>query len=125
MELIVPTSSYNRGYLLGSIPTAFVAGKFLKGIDLRDYGSGTVSGSMIWSILSLDPLSCCIFDMIKGAGPVWVSLALEQNSVTAASAGLAAIAVMIGRYSWDLLEAGVKPFLGILIVLSLQVLYGC
>ena len=36
------------GYLLGSIPSGYLAGKWIKGIDLRNYGSGTVSGSMVW-----------------------------------------------------------------------------
>ncbi len=36
------------GYLLGSIPSGYLAGKWIKGIDLREYGSGTVSGSMVW-----------------------------------------------------------------------------
>jgi len=35
-------------YLLGSIPSGYLAGKWIKGIDLREYGSGTVSGSMVW-----------------------------------------------------------------------------
>jgi glycerol-3-phosphate acyltransferase PlsY len=36
------------GYLFGSIPSGYLAGKWLKGIDLRLYGSGTVSASMVW-----------------------------------------------------------------------------
>jgi len=32
-------------YLVGSIPTSYLAGRWLKGIDLRRYGSGTVSGT--------------------------------------------------------------------------------
>jgi len=36
------------GYLAGSIPTAYLAGRWIKGIDLRNYGSGTVSASMVW-----------------------------------------------------------------------------
>jgi glycerol-3-phosphate acyltransferase PlsY len=34
------------GYLISSIPTGYLAGKWLKGMDLRRYGSGTFSGSM-------------------------------------------------------------------------------
>ncbi len=36
------------GYFFGSIPSGYLAGKWIKGIDLRQYGSGTVSGSMVW-----------------------------------------------------------------------------
>jgi len=40
------------GYFLGSIPSGYLAGKWVKGIDLRNYGSGTVSGSMVWEHVS-------------------------------------------------------------------------
>ncbi len=36
------------GYLMGSIPTSYLAGRWLKGIDLRRYGSGTVSGTGVY-----------------------------------------------------------------------------
>ena len=35
-------------YLLGSVPTSYVAGRLVKGVDIRDYGSGTVSGSNVF-----------------------------------------------------------------------------
>ncbi|MRR32737.1 acyl-phosphate--glycerol-3-phosphate O-acyltransferase, partial [bacterium] len=35
-------------YLFGSIPTAYLAGRWSKGIDIRHYGSGTGSGSMVY-----------------------------------------------------------------------------
>ena len=33
-------------YLLGSIPTAYLAGRLLRGVDIRDYGSGNVGGTI-------------------------------------------------------------------------------
>ena len=39
-------------YLIGSIPTAYLVVRWLKGIDLRQYGSGTISGSMVWKHVS-------------------------------------------------------------------------
>ena len=33
------------GYLLGSIPSGYLAGRWLKGIDLRTIGSGNVGAS--------------------------------------------------------------------------------
>ncbi|HOX10011.1 MAG TPA: glycerol-3-phosphate 1-O-acyltransferase PlsY [Candidatus Omnitrophota bacterium] len=32
-------------YLVGSIPTSFLVGKYLKGIDIREYGSGNVGAT--------------------------------------------------------------------------------
>jgi len=54
-------------YLLGSIPTAIIAARFTRGIDIREHGSGNVGGTnalrtLGWKI----GLSVMIFDIIKG-----------------------------------------------------------
>lgn len=41
--LIVVAMTYS--YLVGSIPTAYLAGRLVKGIDIRQYGSGNVGSS--------------------------------------------------------------------------------
>jgi glycerol-3-phosphate acyltransferase PlsY len=106
-------------YLIGSIPTAFLAGKWLKGIDLRQYGSGTVSGSMVWEHVgkwALFPVG--IFDVLKGAIPVWISLAVGLSANSAAWVGLCAV---LG-HNWPVFlkfhgGRGLSPFLGMLLVL--------
>jgi len=40
------------GYLFGSIPTAYLTARWTKRMDLRQYGSGTVSGSMVYEHVS-------------------------------------------------------------------------
>ena len=35
-------------YLLGSVSSAYLAGRWLGGKDLRQYGSGNLGGSMVW-----------------------------------------------------------------------------
>lgn len=106
-------------YLIGSIPTAFLAGKWLKGIDLRQYGSGTVSGSMVWEHVgkwALFPVG--IFDVLKGAMPVWISLTVGLSANSAAWVGLCAVLC----HNWPIFlkfhgGRGLSPFLGILLVL--------
>lgn len=79
-------------YLLGSVPLAYFIGKWVKGIDLREYGSGNVgmtnlvaSTSVWWGIPVL------IFDLGKGAIGVlaarWLGLPLWMQSIV----GMAAI----------------------------------
>ena len=34
------------GYLLGSMPNGYLAGRWLKGIDLRDCGSGSTGATL-------------------------------------------------------------------------------
>ena len=106
-------------YLIGSIPTAYLAGKWLKGIDLREYGSGTVSASMVWEHVekwALFPVG--IFDILKGAIPIWIALALQLTEQQIALIGMAAV---LG-HNWSVFlnfHGGrcLSPFLGVLFVL--------
>ena len=107
------------GYLLGSIPSGYLAGKWLKGIDLRQYGSGTVSGSMVWEhVAKWAVIPVGLFDIFKGALPTWLGLRLGMGEVVAMLAGFAA---MIG-HNWPIYlnfhgGRGFSPFLGELLVL--------
>jgi glycerol-3-phosphate acyltransferase PlsY len=106
------------GYLFGSIPTGYLAGKWIKGIDLRQYGSGTVSGSMVYehiSIWAVIPVG--LFDIFKGALPTWLGIELGGGMVVAVLAGLAAV---IG-HNWPVYlnftgGRGLSPFMGMLLV---------
>jgi glycerol-3-phosphate acyltransferase PlsY len=106
-------------YLLGSIPTAYVVGRWLKGLDLRHYGSGTVSGSMVfehvarWAVVPVG-----LFDMAKAALPAWLAVRLGLSLPVAAAAGLAAVA----GHNWPIFlnfagGRGLGTFLGVLLVI--------
>ena len=43
--------SFVFAYLLGSIPTSFLMGKLIKGIDIREYGSGNVGATNALRVL--------------------------------------------------------------------------
>jgi len=106
------------GYLLGSIPSAYLAGRLLKGIDLRRYGSGTVSGTGVyyhvskWAVVAVG-----LFDIAKAAFPTWLGLRLGFGLPVALAAGLAAV---VG-HDWPLCLGfkggrGISPFMGALAV---------
>ena len=83
------------GYLLGSIPSGYLAGKWIKGIDLRQYGSGTISGSMVWEhVAKWAIIPVGLFDIFKGALPTWLGIHLGMGEVPAMLAGFSA---MIGH----------------------------
>jgi glycerol-3-phosphate acyltransferase PlsY len=107
------------GYLLGSIPTAYLVGKWLRNLDLRHYGSGTVSGSMVfehvarWAVVPVG-----LFDMAKAALPAWLAMQLGLGQAVAAAAGLAAVA----GHNWPVFLSftggrGLGAFMGVLLVI--------
>lgn len=54
-------------YLLGSIPTSYIVGKILKGIDLRDHGSGNLGAANTFRILGAKAaIPVLIIDIGKG-----------------------------------------------------------
>ncbi len=60
-------------YLMGSIPTAYLMGRWTKGVDIRQYGSGNVGATNAMRVLGkpLGILTLCI-DILKGLIPVLV-----------------------------------------------------
>jgi glycerol-3-phosphate acyltransferase PlsY len=106
-------------YLVGSIPTGYLAAQLLKGIDLRRYGSGTPTGSMVyehvarWAVVPVG-----LFDLGKAALPTWLALQLNLGTGVAIAAGLAAVA----GHNWPVFLGftggrGLSGFLGVLVVI--------
>jgi len=106
-------------YMVGSVPGAYLAGRLLRGIDLRQYGSGTVSGSMVyehvarWAIVPV-----ALFDIGKVILAAWMGLRLGLGQPVALAAGLAAT---VG-HNWPIYLGfkggrGIGGSLGILLVL--------
>lgn len=61
-------------YLVGSIPFSYLAGKILRGIDLRQHGSGNLGASNTFRILGPVPGAIVLLcDIAKGFLPVFVS----------------------------------------------------
>ena len=106
-------------YLLGSIPTAYLVGRWVKGIDVRRVGSGTVSGSMVYEHVArwlIVPVA--LFDIAKAALPTWLGLELGYGEAGAVAAGLAAL---VG-HNWPIFLGftggrGLSIFMGSLLVL--------
>lgn len=78
-------------YLLGSVSPTYLIGRWLGSKDLRQYGSGTLGGSMAYEHVSRwTVVPVALFDIFKAAIPVWVGLWLGLGEGVAAAAGLAA-----------------------------------
>ena len=58
-------------YLLGSIPSALLAGRWLRRIDLREFGSGNLGATNVYRVLGARAaLGVLAVDVAKGAIPV-------------------------------------------------------
>jgi len=58
-------------YLIGSIPTAYIFGRVLKGIDIRKFGSGNVGATNALRVLGKGPgIAVLVLDILKGFLPV-------------------------------------------------------
>jgi glycerol-3-phosphate acyltransferase PlsY len=58
-------------YAVGSIPTAYLAGRLLKGVDLRTIGSGNLGATNVYRSLGAAPAAVVlVLDGLKGALPV-------------------------------------------------------
>jgi glycerol-3-phosphate acyltransferase PlsY len=88
---------YIYAYLVGSVPTAYIIARMVKGIDIRRYGSGNIGGSNLiatagkgWAV----PLG--LFELFaKGASPIWIGtyvLDLDKASPALMVAPLLAVA---------------------------------
>jgi len=78
-------------YLIGSIPAGFIVGR-LKGIDIREHGSGNIGFTNV--LRTLGPLPGAVVfaaDLSKGIIPVYLSRIFLENEALPVICGLAAI----------------------------------
>lgn len=67
------------GYLLGSIPFGWLAGRWLAGIDLRQEGSGSTGATNVLRVLGKGPaLAVFLLDVLKGTAAVLLAKAVLQ-----------------------------------------------
>ena len=79
-------------YLLGSVPAAYIAAKWSRGIDIRKYSDGNVGASNLLRLTSKRiAVPVMIFDLGKGAVMVWVAQLVGLDTIPQVSVGLAAI----------------------------------
>jgi glycerol-3-phosphate acyltransferase PlsY len=70
---MLPAAGLVIAYIAGSFPSAYLAGRLLKGVDLRKQGSGNLGATNVYRNLGAGPaLVVLLIDAAKGALPVYV-----------------------------------------------------
>lgn len=134
LELTLSGLLLIAAYLLGSLPTGYLAGRLLKGIDIREQGSGSTGATNVLRTLGKGPaLIVLLIDALKGVGAIALVngfYALAATSVVPSTwqpwlVALAAFAAVLGHSKsiWLNFTGGksVATSLGILLAMSLPV----
>jgi len=80
------------GYLLGSIPTAYIVSRVRKGTDIRTIGSRNMGGANVMrEIGAHEGVFVGLFDIAKGAGAILIAQALNVSELWIFGAGFAAV----------------------------------
>jgi acyl phosphate:glycerol-3-phosphate acyltransferase len=68
---IASAAGWMIAYLFGSTPTGYLAGKLLKGIDIREHGSRSIGATNVLRTVGKWPaLAVIVVDVLKGLGAI-------------------------------------------------------
>lgn len=124
--ILGPTISY----LIGSIPTAYIFGRLLKGIDIRKFGSGNVGATNAFRVLGKGPaIAVLTLDILKGFIAVLFLGNVIAPLVTSISDEILRIILGMGcicGHNWTVFlrfkgGKGIATTLGVLIALAFKI----
>ncbi|GLQ57184.1 glycerol-3-phosphate 1-O-acyltransferase PlsY [Devosia nitrariae] len=124
-------------YLFGSTPTGYLAGKLLRGIDIREHGSRSIGATNVLRTLGKWPaLVVLVIDVLKGAGAIvfarwfypWLDALgndtppLEPQTWVPWAVCLAGLAVLLGhsRSIWLNFTGGKSAATGLGVLLAMS-----
>lgn len=110
-------------YLFGSVPFGVLIGWFMRGVDIRQYGSGNIGATNVARVAGpLAAVSSGVADALKGLGGVY----LANQAVSSSFLWFIAIFAIIAGHNWSVFlrfkgGKGVATTFGIVFALSWQV----
>ncbi len=108
-------------YLLGSVTFSYFVGKWIRGIDIRDHGSGNAGATNALRLLGKGPaVFVFISDLLKGVLAVWLGIWFAPDALwVAAACGIFAV---VG-HNWPIFfrfkgGKGIATTIGVTLTLS-------
>lgn len=112
-------------YLIGSVPSAYILGKILRGIDIRKFGSGNVGATNAFRVLGIAPgVFVLIFDLSKGF--FCVTYLVNFLNLTTSLARVLAGLCCVSGHNWTVFLGfkggkGIATTLGVLVGLAIKI----
>ncbi len=118
--MIAPVLIIAGSYLIGAFPVAYLTGRLMRGVDLREHGSANVGASNVWQSVSrwaVVPVG--LAEVAQGMAGILIAKLADQGLTVQVLAGLAAVA----GHNWSVFLAlsggrGIGHSIGFMLVLS-------
>lgn len=102
-------------YLLGGVPFSNIAARRTRGVDLRDVGSGTVSGTSLYRVAGFGPLAVAgVLEVAKGA-PGVIAAGRKRPVLSALAGGAAVVGHNWSPFLRGAGGRGLSPAIGVLL----------
>jgi glycerol-3-phosphate acyltransferase PlsY len=116
-------------YLIGSIPTGYIFGRLLKGLDIRKFGSGNVGATNVLRVLGKWPgISALLLDILKGFLPIIFlgNFIFPRTTVSAEILYISLGISCIAGHNWTVFLGfkggkGIATTLGVLLALAFKI----
>jgi len=123
MRILFFAFSIILAYLLGSLPIGVFAARLIKGVEVREIGSGRTGTTNVyraagpWGVVMTS-----IGDVFKGVFAIWIARALTGSAWVEAMSGIA----VVGGHNWSVFlkfkgGAGTVTTLGALAAMNLYI----
>ncbi len=107
-------------YLIGAVPVAYLTGRLLRGIDIREYGSANVGASNVWQTVSrVAVVPVGLTEIGQGLLGIIIAKLADESLAVRVLAGLAALA----GHNWSpylrlMGGRGIAHSIGFMLILS-------
>lgn len=126
LDVAVWLAAVAVSYLVGALPSGLIVGRVLRGVDIRNYGSGATGATNVYRTLGRVPAALVlIIDFLKGALPVLATRIVASVLDVGAPNLLEAVAgiVVIAGHTWPIYVGfkggkGIATGVGALTVIS-------